>query len=125
MADGGEVHSRRQNIEVGPLQDLGGNWNDAGKWWGEMTNLTGGPQLFRGQFGQLTPWAGVLCTLRERIRGFYDRLRQRPSSPVHVVWMQLDLNGLPNHLVHVSGFGGQILGVLELMLCSAMADLSR
>jgi hypothetical protein len=27
--------------------------------------------------------------------------------------MQLDLNGLPNHPVHVSGFG-QVLGVLEL-----------
>jgi hypothetical protein len=28
--------------------------------------------------------------------------------------MQLDLNGLPDYLVHVSGFGGQDLGILEL-----------
>jgi hypothetical protein len=28
--------------------------------------------------------------------------------------MRLDLSGLPDHLVHVSGFGGQDLGVLEL-----------
>jgi hypothetical protein len=33
---------------------------------------------------------------------------------VHVIWMQLDLNGLPHHLVHVSVFGGQRAGVLEM-----------
>jgi hypothetical protein len=39
--------------------------------------------------------------------------------PVHVVWMQLDLNGLPEQLIHVSGFGGQDLGVLEMDMMSA------
>jgi hypothetical protein len=34
--------------------------------------------------------------------------------PVHVVRMQLDLNGLPDQPVHVSGFCVQNLGVLEL-----------
>jgi hypothetical protein len=45
MADGGEVHSRRQKIEVGPLQDLGGNWNDAGKWWARNDKPNGGPPV--------------------------------------------------------------------------------
>jgi hypothetical protein len=44
--------------------------------------------------------------------------------------MQLDLNGLFGQPVHVYGFGGQDLGVLELdtmsllMLCSATAYVS-
>jgi hypothetical protein len=36
--------------------------------------------------------------------------------------MQLNLNGLPDQPVHVSGFGGQDLGVLELnTMCPADA----
>jgi hypothetical protein len=35
---------------------------------------------------------------------------------VHAVMVQLNLNGLPDHLVHVSVFGGEDTGVLELHL---------
>jgi hypothetical protein len=38
--------------------------------------------------------------------------------PVHVFRMQLDLIGLPHHPVHISGFGGQDLGVLVLDVMS-------
>jgi hypothetical protein len=33
---------------------------------------------------------------------------------VHVVWVQLNLDGLPNHLVHVSHLSGQDGGILQL-----------
>jgi hypothetical protein len=33
---------------------------------------------------------------------------------VHVVRVQLDLDGLPDHPVHESGIGGERAGVLEL-----------
>jgi hypothetical protein len=36
------------------------------------------------------------------------------EAVVPVFRMQLDPSGLPHHPVHVSGFGGQDLGVLEL-----------
>jgi hypothetical protein len=38
--------------------------------------------------------------------------------PVHVVRVELDLSGFPDQPVHVSGFGGQDLGVLELDMMS-------
>jgi hypothetical protein len=38
------------------------------------------------------------------MRGLHNQIGQWP--PVHVVPVQLDIIGLPDHLVHVSGFGG-------------------
>jgi hypothetical protein len=46
------------------------------------------------------------------MRGLHDWLAEA-ILPVHVVWTQIDLKSLPDHLVHVSGFGGQDDGVLE------------
>jgi hypothetical protein len=54
-----------------------------------------------------------LHTLREWISGFYDRLRQRPSS-LFMLFGCSSISGLPDQPIHVSGFDGQDLGVLEL-----------
>jgi hypothetical protein len=46
--------------------------------------------------------------LREQMRGFHDLLRQKPTS-VHIVGMELNLNGISNNAIHVSGFNGEDL----------------
>jgi hypothetical protein len=35
---------------------------------------------------------GFLRSFKEQMRGFHDLLRQKPSLPVHIVGMELDLS---------------------------------
>jgi hypothetical protein len=49
-------------IEIGPLQLLGGNCDDASKRWVRSDGPNGGAELsWAGQLGQLAPWAGGFC----------------------------------------------------------------
>jgi hypothetical protein len=57
---------------------------------------------------------GVSTYFKGEDNGFPRLAQTEAILLVHVVLIQLDLNGLPDELVHVSGFGGQDLGVLEL-----------
>lgn len=93
---------------IGPSM---GHWNVAGKLrvagQGRKEGTNRGRLLSREeQSGHLLLWWGVLHLSRQWMSGFCDQLRQRPSLPVHVVRMQLNLSGIRDHLVHVSGFGG-------------------
>jgi hypothetical protein len=67
-------------------------------------------------------------TYRERVyKGFTCKAWTEAILPVHVR-MQLEPSGLPDHPVHVSGFGGQDLGVLDLdamSLADAVFGCSR
>jgi hypothetical protein len=38
---------------------------------------------------------------------FHDLLRQKPTSLYHIAGIGLNLNGLPNDAIHVSGFSGE------------------
>jgi hypothetical protein len=49
------------------------------------------------------------------MRGFHDLLRQKP-----IAGMELNLNGLPNNAIHVSGFGGKDGGIVKLNAVSRM-----
>jgi hypothetical protein len=49
--------------------------------------------------------------------GFHDLLRK--NQPLfHIVGMELNLNGLPNDAIHVSGFGGENGGFVKLNVVS-------
>jgi hypothetical protein len=48
------------------------------------------------------------------MRGFHDFLRQKTNLSVHIVGMELNLNGLPDDAVHVSGFSGEDGGFVKL-----------
>jgi hypothetical protein len=48
------------------------------------------------------------------MRGFHDLLRQKTNLSVHIVGMELNLNGLPNDVSHVSGFSGKDGGFVKL-----------
>jgi hypothetical protein len=85
------------------------------EWIGEDGNNKQGPvRVRRRAVGKLTAVAEVSVYF-ERVSEEFPRPAQAETIlPVHVVRMQLDLSFLPNHPGHVSGFGGQDRGVLEL-----------
>lgn len=86
-----------------------GHWNVAGKLRvaGQgRKGLTGAGYCPEKNSRDTLLWWGVLHLSRQWMSGFCDQLRQRPSLPVHVVQTQLNLSGICDHLVHVSGFGG-------------------
>jgi hypothetical protein len=50
--------------------------------------------------------------LREQMGGFHDFLGQKPTP--HFAGMELNINGLPNNVIHVSGFSGEDGGIAKL-----------
>jgi hypothetical protein len=54
--------------------------------------------------------------LREQMRLFHDFLRQNPTS--NFVGMELKLKGLPNNVIHISGFSGEDGGNAKLNAAS-------
>jgi hypothetical protein len=58
--------------------------------------------------------------LREWMRGFHDLLRQKTGLSVHIVGIELNLNGLPNNAIYVSGFSGDNGGIVKLYAVSGV-----
>jgi hypothetical protein len=47
------------------------------------------------------------------MRGFCDLLRQKTNISVHMVGMELNLNGIPKSAIHVWGFSGKDEGIMK------------
>jgi hypothetical protein len=64
---------------------------------------------------------------RRFFEGAVERLPRlagtKPHLSVHIAGMELNLNGLPNDVIHISGLGGEDGGIVKLNVVSILATL--
>jgi hypothetical protein len=62
---------------------------------------------------------------RRFLEGAHERLpllaETKTNLSVHIVGMELNLDGLPNYAVHVSGFSGADGGIVKLNVVSQVS----